>query len=274
MQEWLMRNAWETAGAFIGLLAILVSYVLYRLQQQRKELAFGVIQNFPLLTVSEVVEGRIQIQFDSQRISNLRALIIGLKNSGTSPITVEDFSAPFKIMLGEGVSLLSAEITKQYPENLDAQVVRSSEALELSPVLLNPGDWILIKVLTTGRNVRVKPVSRIVGISNHKELNRGVRASLGELRNLAVNAGLFSIIGLGLWMLGYFDVVDKEFAKMGLASFGLIVFGLLLLSVRWLIGVVSNNSNRYIDDPEAFEEAQARFDDLRSEFPPRGGGLF
>ena len=82
MLEMLQDKPLELAGVAFALIAILVSIVIYYLQRQRKELAFGVLSEHHLLGVDEELADRVVVTFDGQPVKNIKLVIFGVKNSG------------------------------------------------------------------------------------------------------------------------------------------------------------------------------------------------
>jgi hypothetical protein len=91
MVEFFRDAAWQT---LLGGVALIVTIVIYYLQKQRKELAFGVLSARTLVNVSEQVASRVVISFDGVPVTNIRLVVIGLKNSGDKPILATDFERP------------------------------------------------------------------------------------------------------------------------------------------------------------------------------------
>ena len=240
----LLRDAaWQGIGAF---LAIAIAFVLYFLQRRRRELAFGVLYSRELLTVAEEVASRIEISLDGQRIKNLQVLTVGIKNSGDEAIAETDFAIPLSISIEGTGSIVSASVVKQHPSNLGLQVTAGSAEVSLSPLLLNPKDFAIIKILYSGKEPRIVCHARVRGIHELSGLNRGIRFGPREKRESLKNLAVICFIGLLVFAAG--KALDKPVSEMYpfLGVFAGLVFAVGIWS--WAQGTLTNSQRRYIDD--------------------------
>lgn len=243
LMDFLRDGAWQAAGA---ILAVAVAFLIYFLQKQRKELSFGVLSSRNLLTVAEEVAQRVQVTFDGAPIANLHVVVAGLKNSGDKPILTSDFERSLFIQVAGKGTVLSVEPIKQNPSNLNASAAISGDQIELLPLLLNPGDHLVLKILYAGSTPKVTCAARIIGISEVAPLNRGIRFGPSEKRELI--SGLLRFVILGSALFGanrYFSKPIEEFSWL------LYVFIAVLLVAstwQWFGGHITNSHRRYIDD--------------------------
>lgn len=256
MIEIIRDGAWQFAGVVLTLLGIAVAIAIYYLQKQRKELAFKVLSIRSLLTVSEELANRVVISFDGAPIANIQLVLLGIKNSGDKPILATDFERPFSIGFGQVAMLLSADVSKQSPTNLGAKIATAEQRVELTPLLLNPGDYIVIKVLLAAPQVEVHSDVRIVGISELAPLNEGTRLRPGALRNLIVNILILTAIGIFSVALNHFGWLSNSQQQPQTpippweiaGGVSVIVLLLILFTLRdWIVGRIRNNDRRYID---------------------------
>lgn len=257
MIEFIRDPAWQFAGVLLALVAIAVAVVIYYRQTQRKELAFGSLSVRSLLTVSEELANRVVVSFDGERVENIQLLVLGIKNSGDKPILAADFERVFSVGFGLGSRVLSADVTKQFPSDLAASIRTIENRVQLSPLLLNPGDYVVVKVLLSADKLDVVSDCRIVGISRPVPLNEGLRLRPGAIRSLGLKILLFGGIGVGIIFLDYFGVLKSpaprpprpaspwtDAAYVG----GVVLIFMLVLLRDWIVGRVRNNARRYIDD--------------------------
>ncbi len=239
--EVLRDGAWQFVGAVFALVAIAVTVLLYYYQRERRELAFGVLYETQLLSVSTALANRAQISFDGHVVPNIRLVVLALKNSGNRPILASDFQSPFAMRFGEAERPLSVEVSKQFPADLDASVQLQDEQVLVQPLLLNPGDYLVFKVLTTGESNELSKKARIVGVSKVAAIKpisdlpgrQKVRRNLIVLPILSVAAGAF--------------LAFKGDSKSLLVPSFLIVLAIVPV-IQWLIEYFSNDANRYVDD--------------------------
>ena len=143
----LRDGVWQFVGVVFALVTIAVTLLMYYYQRERRELAFGVLYETQLLSVSTTLANRAQISFDGQVVPNIRLVVLALKNSGNRPVLASDFQSPFAVRFGDAARPLSVEVSKQFPADLGATVQLQGEQLLVQPLLLNPGDYFVLEVI-------------------------------------------------------------------------------------------------------------------------------
>lgn len=133
---------------FIAGIALIVSIISLWLQLAKKSLQIFIKEYqrlvHPLLKGDD---GGISVTYKGKKKSDLSLLSLGLANNGRVPITSQDFEGPVVISFkGESV-LLKAIVARTNPDNLIALARIEKNKLILEPLLLNPGDGILVEVL-------------------------------------------------------------------------------------------------------------------------------
>lgn len=238
----LLRDpAWQFAGVIFSIAAIGATFLVYFWQRDRRELAFGTFYQAPLLGVSEELAKRVQISFDGQAISNLQLVVLALKNSGNRAITKSDFERDLRIDMGVGVSILSADVTKQSPPNLAAQVQAHHNHIVVSPLLLNPKDYVLVKLLTTGAVASAQANARIVGISRFVPIKRSDEyVGWRKIRR--------NVVILPIMCVLFFSFANWSGDRSLLQATIFFSLGILPIAViQWLLEHFSNHANRYVD---------------------------
>ena len=168
--EILRDPAWQFIGATIALLSILVAWWIYWLQKQTRELAFGLASSRRPLAIADELSSRVTVQLDGKSVKNLHLLVFGFKNSGNRAISPADFERKLSISFLNG-QVVSADISSQSPPNLGGELLSFESRIELSPLLLNSGDYMLIQVLLSAEkpkwevDVRVRDVAQLVPIN-------------------------------------------------------------------------------------------------------------
>lgn len=196
-------------------IAAAVPIVVFILQRQRKTLEYDILSVSPLLTGNEL-QGRVTIQFDHNReVQNIYLLILKLINSGNFPITATDFEGPIKIQFDKDNEVLSAEVTEKNPLNLDPKLKAIRDGLALDPLLLNSGDYIIIKALLTSYSGEIQINGRIAGVKDIQKIKEpsfpiymafgGLVISLTGLLFIFVLGQIF--LGPSLLLIGYIMVI-------------------------------------------------------------------
>jgi hypothetical protein len=166
MPEFLRDPFWQFVGAVFTLVALAVTVLLYFLKRRRKVLSYEIISRTSLMSVKEEVKGRVQILFDGTPVSDAHMIIMKVTNTGNVPIVPSDYLRPVKFSLGETVQILSAEVMETNPDNIEASVKVDAEAVVLTPVLLNGGDSITLKILLAQFEGEIDVDGRIVGVKH------------------------------------------------------------------------------------------------------------
>jgi hypothetical protein len=223
--------------------------VIYYLQRQRKELAFGVLAEHHLLGVDEELADRVIVTFDGQPVKNIKLVIFGVKNSGNQPIRANDFEdRSMRFTFGENSKVLSTEIIRQSPQNLGCSLEVLDDTAHIKPLLLNSNDYFVVQALVTVPEVNMQADSRIVGVS--------------RLSALSVQKPSYKVVILSLFILPIFalysmmvlkEVTDNhptvtDYLAMG-APFLLIILLLSDAIPRWK-NLLANPIRRYIDRTE------------------------
>src|SRR5215204_3097693 len=178
----LMQNpSW--IGVIIGagsLLIALISFALsYRFAWRRKRLSCETFPLVSLVSVAGTIGGKeVKVLFEDQTVTDLSTLSANIRNSGNDAIEKQDYWDPVTIDLGEGVRVLSAEVSSTEPPGIDASVAPAdSSKVVLNPVPLNGGDVVSLGIVLTGStdlkaiavNGRIKGVKRIAKVSGTEE---------------------------------------------------------------------------------------------------------
>jgi hypothetical protein len=143
---------WQFVSIIVSLI---VTGVVYWLQQPYKELSYDIISSTPLFSIMEEAQGKVEVLFDGDPVTDAYLLIIKLHNSGNKAIISSDYESPIQLNFNEEVSILSAEVIDdtEYSITTTLQVVQNR--IKLKPILINPKESVTIKVIA----------------SNYKELN-------------------------------------------------------------------------------------------------------
>jgi hypothetical protein len=91
-------------------------------------------------------------------------ILFRIKNNGKLTITEKEFThEPLKIVFGEIDKIVSVNIVKTHPDHLKPKINAENNRILLSPMLLNPGDFVTFAgILKYDSNIEVQ--SRLEGI--------------------------------------------------------------------------------------------------------------
>jgi hypothetical protein len=168
---------------------------------------------------------------------------IRLGNEGGDPVQPEDFKSAIVVGLGEATPV-TFEIEQEVPEGLDGSLLPVSAVVDgkihIDPMLLNPGDQLLLSGYAVGGKPQITVTSRISGIEavRLREGDEGDRHYL-----VALLFGALSIVLAGL-VLPFSELKGaSQYQKV--VSF--LIFGyLLFMSVSFFVHFMNDTGlNRW-----------------------------
>jgi hypothetical protein len=229
MPELLRDPMWQFIGVVLALAAICVSVVLYLLQRRRKALVYEFLSRTPLLSMKEEVEGKLQILFDGEPVSDVHLVVVKIVNSGNVPITAHDYERPLALSVGAKAKILTAEVSETVPESLQALATIGPDRTDvvLTPVLLNGGDSATIKMLVSQFSGGIRVDGRIVGVKDIKRLRESPLIFL------------LALAGIAMTMVGFFLLLSGTLSEPW-APFFLIAGGYVLM----IIGMLGSRQSR------------------------------
>jgi hypothetical protein len=147
----------------LAIVAICVTVGLFLTGRRRKRLSYS-LSDTRVLGVHEAVNpSRVQILFDGAAVTEVRLLIITVNNWGNEPIRVDDFERPLRFSWPEPARILTAEVAEVSPESLQPTINTGVSEIVVDPLLLNPGDWLRIKILIN-QVTKISVDARVVGL--------------------------------------------------------------------------------------------------------------
>ena len=239
--ELLRDPLWQFIGALLAFAALPLAFWLYYLQKPRKELAYAVLSKRRLLSVASELRGRVQITLDDKPVEDIYLLIVGVKNSGTLPILDSDFVYTPKIRTVSSAQLVSVEVSKFRPVNLQVKLKLLEDNFAFSPLLLNPGDYFVVQALVSGKSPELEPDFRVVGMSKVETL-RGSRP-FSDRSDWGALAFWFFLFSFMIFAGTYMDTGPKKLLFIG-------VPGAIMLTVlyRWAKARYGAEASRYLVD--------------------------
>lgn len=164
---------------------------------------------------------------DGRRLVDPVVWSVSVENTGLVPITKGDFEIPISISVDKPGSVIRALVVDSEPAGIEPQVEMKGEKVVVEPLLLNPGDAILIHLL-------VHDDAKVTNV-----MTRGAALSI-ERQNPARETGLYvaSVIDWGQGTSTYRTHVRLFAAPLIAAE---VVFA-LLGAVAYVVGfrMISN----------------------------------
>src|SRR3990172_5120414 len=178
---------WEFLGVALAALAIIVIIVLYLLQRNRKGLSYEVVSHTPLLSRTEEVGGKLQILFDGKTVQDVHLVEVRIINSGNTPILPADYERPISLKFGENAQILTADVAETAPDSIRASISVERQKVVITPLLLNAGDSIKLKVLVAQSGGEPIPDGRIAGV---RQIRKAEYSQVPSLAMMYAGTGL------------------------------------------------------------------------------------
>ncbi len=160
-------NFWQVTAILV---AIGIAIITWFIMRRRKTLAYTLME-IPLLTVDEILNGKLRLVFEDTPIQNVYLVFLSILNNGEIPIASSDFERPLSFTFGGGSNILSAEVVEAIPKSLKPQIrIESSKIFILDPTLLNCHDTITVKLLIAEYGKIIETGARIIGIRDIKKI--------------------------------------------------------------------------------------------------------
>lgn len=94
---------------------------------------------------------------------------IHIKNTGSLPITKEDFHKPLTITFDENSNVAGFRKITSYPKELELNSTTGTNSISINPLLLNSGDEFLVELFVQGKATIKSITARITGVNDLKE---------------------------------------------------------------------------------------------------------
>lgn len=230
MFEFLSDSMWQfLIGALIAIVTIIVSIAIYFKQRNRKRLSYEILSNTALLSVEEEVKNEIQLSYKGKAIEGVKLVVLRIFNSGNVPVVSTDYEKPISIEFGTETRVLTAEVIKKSPPNLQSTISIEDHVVTLYPALLNPADSITTKMLVTKYEKGLEINSRIIGVSRIEELHEGSFLTKAILAYVALLAAwlLGSVAWSFIFRVPFFEVFSYS-SILVYAAFALAMVALLV----------------------------------------------
>lgn len=170
----------------LTILAIIGPIIVYLKQRMRKSIHYRIVSRTALFSVKEEVKKELEITYKGKKIEDAQLVLIEISNTGNVPIEAEDYKKPISFNFGEEAQVLTAEVIKTDPEELQASVSIDKGIVSLTPILTNAGDSLTLKIIVSGLGEVTKASSRIIGVKQLEEAKPPMNLGLWLLMLLTI----------------------------------------------------------------------------------------
>jgi hypothetical protein len=161
-----MNDFFGWAGLLVGVLAIIVGVIIFRLQRSYKRLDYEIRTDQELISRTPFADsGNLQVSYEGSVVRNPRLVVVRFINTGKSEIRRDDFEGALQLSIAEDSKVVSAEVSDYQPKSLSPMVkLSSTHEVEIDPLLLNAGDWVELRLLIDGEKPNPQVNGRIAGV--------------------------------------------------------------------------------------------------------------
>jgi len=224
------KNKWllSIALAFLG---VVIPIALYFNSIPERIIAFEVVSKSDLVDPLGGVDG-LEITIKGKQVKEATLYSVKFTNTGTVPITVNDFEKP--IYLKFDGEIFSVKAKEKIPSNLSLEYSLKDERVVVSPFLFNPEEEFSLEIVSSSRNYPTVE-SRIAGISEIKESYPSKNSTLKLIVTLALSLILLVFYSKSYWQLFYQKNETNLRGKVALFTLGAtcsLCSGLMILDTN------------------------------------------
>lgn len=209
----------------LALIAILVTYLLFKKQQKITELSYTE-EISSLFNVKDVIKSDLKVYYKEELVKSMHLVKIKLMNTGNTDIASSDFEQELNIMFNDGSEIMNVQITEITPDSLEINYdIQKRNNLIFTPLLLNTKDGFLIQSLIRnytnysikGRIKGVKTVQKYLGPPAYQFLGGALVAMV-----------LFFSLFMGGFYLIFKDITNEYVYRVGVIIYSIPFFYLML----------------------------------------------
>ncbi|PEW46630.1 hypothetical protein CN444_16175 [Bacillus thuringiensis] len=178
--EFLRQNA-----PLLTIISIGLTIYIYLKNKKKKELSYQEVSSTPLI---KKLHNKVRIHVDDQEIKeDLYLVVLKIFNSGNEAIKKDDFESDILIRFTDGYrnsKVFDAEIFSTIPADIQCDLYNQEYGKELgfSPLLLNPGEGLTIKLLVSKYD-KISIKSRIVGGTIIRSIKKDKKWFFGKINS-------------------------------------------------------------------------------------------
>ncbi|MCQ6266332.1 hypothetical protein M1K46_11755 [Fictibacillus sp. WQ 8-8] len=239
----------KAVSLIITLISVLVAIIvplIIHFKQTKKALSYEVLSATSLFANSEFGEfGDLKIYYKNQEISaDLSLVLLKIINTGNLDIKEEEWGKQ-PITIKAPHDILAGDVKEQKPPHLtvklNRRVLEEAYIIEIEPMLLNSGDYFILKLLVKSYNEDLKIMSRIAGVSDINKIKDKFKPTL--FLPIVMSSLCFV---WGVWYL--FKEADYSLINITVVLLGVIIMSILVSTAcifaewfEWMIKIRRKN---------------------------------
>ncbi len=151
---------WQVIGVIIAIVGIVIVLIL----RHRRSLSCILLSAIPLSNTISNAHEQLKVVFRKQILKQPFLLAFRFVNTGNIPLKPDDFMTPISIDFSKQTKVITAELIEENPNNLNTQIKAGQNNVEIQPMLLNPKDNFILKLLLDQFDKEININARITGI--------------------------------------------------------------------------------------------------------------
>ena len=149
-------------AAAVGLLALVLTWFVYRSQRNRTQIEYFVAFNRDLLP--DRVPSGVQVTHEGKVLAAPSVSVVRIVNTGDRAIPPDSFTDDLCVEF-EGVSeIASATWTATRPPQLQPAIEVDGDRVRIKPTLINPEDMLELQAVCDGRASQISLAGRVVAL--------------------------------------------------------------------------------------------------------------
>jgi hypothetical protein len=198
-----MKFEWKFyAMLFVALVGVAVPIWLWQADIDGKSLAVRLISNVELQVAQQNSIPDLQVTVGGIVIESPILSTVEIANDGSRPVPTNDYEGPITIEISKNSKIIRANILSVSPSGLPVRIETTNESIKIYPLLLNPGDKMVISIISSGELPALITQARIAGVSKIKYSDetktdkKSVAITLLELTKFLISLSLYFIFSI------------------------------------------------------------------------------
>jgi len=190
-QKLFRHPIWQFIGTMAAIFAIVATYHVFVLSRETKEIRVVTLTDAVLIQKNAVdhsgdLSDELSISYKGEIVNSLSLLEISLENTGTNSVLEDDYQQPIRIVFPPSSKIIDARIIDTYPSNIYPDITADNNIASISPMLLNSGDRIIIRLIVNDMPPRCEIYSPAPCVTNPFEID----ARIIEIPSIRVSDAL------------------------------------------------------------------------------------
>lgn len=196
-----MKDLTDWLQVGIGVVALIVTGVLFLIDRRRKSLQWVIIANRAVLTETKF---DVEVRHDGKVVRAPRLIVWRVANGGADPIAATDFESPLTFRI-DGATILSSDVTHKRPSDLSMSLDHVDGGhVALEQRLMNSFDLVEVQMLVDGDPTLLTVEGRVAGVSRIErgkvpETSWGTPWRFSRFDKVMVWVAGIIFVGIGGW---------------------------------------------------------------------------